>query len=193
MSAQVQYARGGGSLFGVVAEYPTPGALLHAVEKVRAAGFSKVDTHTPFPVHGMDRAMGLPQSKLPFITFGFGITGTASAVLMQWWMNAYDYPLAVGGKPYFSYQAYVPVMFELTVLLAAISTVLGLFALCRLPQPYHPLFTHERFLRATDDAFILSIEATDPRWDEDKVQKVLEETGGQEITLIHDVAESLDA
>lgn len=178
--------------FGIVAEFANPGAILRAAEKVRAAGFTKFDTHTPFPIHGMDRAMGLSQSKLPFVTLVFGLTGTCSAALLQWWMNGYDYQLRVGGKPFVSYQSYVPVMFELTVLFAATATVLGLLAFCRLPQPYHPLFAHERFARITDDAFVLAIEASDPAWDEQKARAVLGECGGTEITLITESAESLD-
>jgi hypothetical protein len=177
-------------VFGVVAEYASPHDLLEAVKAVRAAGFSRVDTHTPFPIHGMDKAMGLSGSKLPFFVLFGGLTGTASAVALQWWMNAFDYPFRIGGKPIFSYQAYVPIGFELTVLLSAFTTVFGMLALCMLPRPYHPLFTHDRFGRFSDDGFFLSIEANDSQWNQEKAEAALAKAGGQHITIIRDSAES---
>lgn len=176
-----------GKVFGFVAEYDTPHDLLEAVKAVRAAGYSLMDTHTPFPIHGMDAAMGLRPTILPYLVLGGGLTGTASAFALQWWMNAFDYAFRIGGKPFLSYQAYVPICFELTVLLSAFTTVFGLLALCRLPQPYHPLFTHPRFARASDDGFLLSIPASDPNWDEAKAREVLAKAGGKEITLIRDL------
>lgn len=178
---------GQGKVFGMVAELDTPHDLLEAVKAVRKAGFSRIDTHTPFPIHGMDAAMGLPGSKLPWLVLCGGLTGTASAFALQWWMNAMDYPFRIAGKPFLSYQAYVPICFELTVLLSAFTTVFGLFAFCMLPRPYHPLFTHPRFARVTDDGFFLSIEAGDPSWDEDKARAALAKAGGKEITLIRDM------
>lgn len=189
-TASMTKERPSARVFGMVAEFANPHALIEGVKAVRKAGFTKLDTHTPFPVHGMDKAMGLPQSKLPWLVFAGGMTGVSSAVLMQWWMNAFDYPIRVGGKPFFSYQAYVPICFELTVLLSAFCTLLGLLALTGLPRPYHPLFTHPRFARATDDAFFISVEATDPRWDEGALRKVLSEAGGSEITVINDASET---
>jgi hypothetical protein len=173
-------------IFGIVAEFAGPEAILKGMVAVRQAGFTRVDSHTPFPVHGMDAAMGLPPTKLPWLVFAGGLAGVSSAFLMQWWMNAVDYGYRVGGKPAFSYQSYVPVCFELTVLLAAFCAVLGLLALCGLPRPYHPLFTHPRFLRHSDDAFIISIESIDPQWDEARARRALQEAGGTHITLIHD-------
>jgi hypothetical protein len=177
--------------WGLVAEFDSPHDLIEGVKAVRKAGFSRIDTHTPFPIHGMDRAMGLPQSKLPWLVFAGGMTGLGSAVLMQWWMNAFDYPIRVGGKPYFSYQAYVPIMFELTVLLGAFCAVLGLLALCGLPRPYHPLFLHPRFARHTDDGFFLSVEADDPQWDEGRLRQVIEGAGGREVTVIRENWETI--
>jgi hypothetical protein len=177
-------------VFGMVAEYDNPPALLAAVKAVRAAGYSAIDTHTPFPVHGMDKAMGLRDTKLPWVVLCGGLTGTASAVALQWWMNGWDYLFRVGGKPFISYQSYVPIGFELTVLLSALTTVLTLFAMCMLPRPYHPLFTHARFGRFSDDGFFLSVEARDPNWDEAKVRAVLEKAGGQEIAIVRDISET---
>lgn len=177
-------------VWGVVAEFDNPHDLLEAVKAVRAAGFTKIDTHTPFPIHGMDRAMGLPPSKLPWLVLGGGLTGVACAIAMQWWMNGYDYPFIIGGKPVVSYQAYVPIMFELMVLLSAFTTVLSLLALCFLPQPYHPLFTNKRFGRFSDDGFFLSIESKDPVWNEAKAREVLGAQHGKHITVIRDISET---
>lgn len=178
------------NVWGVVAEFDNPHDLLEAVKAVRAAGFTKIDTHTPFPVHGMDRAMGLPPSKLPWLVLGGGLTGLCCAIALQWWMNGFDYPYIIGGKPVVSYQAYVPIMFELMVLLSAFTTVLSLLALCFLPQPYHPLFTHPRFGRFSDDGFFLSLEAKDPSFSESKAREVLGAQHGKHITVIRDIAES---
>ena len=180
----------GSKVFGLVAEYDSPAELLAAVKAIRAAGFTRIDTHTPFPVHGMDKAMGLSDTKLPWVVLCGGLTGTASAIALQWWMNGFDYPFRIGGKPFISYQAYVPIGFELTVLLSAITTVLTLLAMCMLPRPYHPLFTHPRFARFSDDGFFLSIEAADPRWDEANARAALEKAGGKEITLVRDISET---
>lgn len=177
-------------VFGIVGEYGSPHDLLEAVKAVRAAGFTRIDTHTPFPIHGMDRAMGLSPTKLPWLVLCGGLTGTSCAVLIQWWMNGVDYTFRIGGKPFVSYQAYVPIGFELTVLLAAFTTFFTLLAMCMLPRPYHPLFTHPRFPRFSDDGFFLSIEATDSQWDEARARAVLEKAGGKEITVVRDISES---
>lgn len=178
------------NVWGVVAEFDNPHDILEGVKAVRAAGFSKIDTHTPFPVHGMDKAMGLPPSKLPWLVLGGGLTGVACAIAMQWWMNGFDYPFQVGGKPAVSYQAYVPIMFELMVLLSAFTAVLSMLALCGLPQPYHPLFTSPRFGRFSDDGFFLSIDAKDPAFSEGKALEALRQSGGKHITVIRDITES---
>lgn len=173
-------------IYGAIAEFSGPAELLKGVSFMRTAGFRTIDTHTPFPVHGMDKAMGLGQSRLPWFVLVGALTGTFAAGIMQWWMNGVDYKIRIGGKPFVSYQAYVPVMFEVTILLGAITTVLALFALTRLPRPYHPLFTHPRFARATDDGFLLSVESTDPKWDEWHVQTLLQEAGGTHISIVYD-------
>ena len=177
-------------VFGVIAELKSPGALLEAVKTVRQAGFSSIDTHTPFPIHGMDRAMGLKPTVLPYLVLIGGLTGVALSILLQWWMNGFDYPFIVGGKPIVSYQAYVPISFEVMVLLSAFTTVFGLFGLCRLPQPYHPLFTHDRFRRFSDDGFFLAIEAKDDNFSEARAREVLVSSGGTEVTVVRDQAEN---
>ncbi len=137
------------NLSGVVGFFSGPGAILKAMEKVKATGFEKFDAFTPFPVHGMDDAMGIKRSVLPYITLVGAITGLTIGFSLEYWTSAVDWPLNVGGKPFNSWPAFVPVMFELTILLAGLSTVFGMFALNRLPNlkdaAFDPGITRDRF------------------------------------------------
>lgn len=169
-----------------LAEYDTPGACMHAAEKLRDAGYKEFDAHTPFPVHGMDAAMGLPDSKLGLIVFPVGITGTTLGFLMMWWMNGVDYPLVIGGKPPFAIPSMIPIMFELTVLLSAFAAVFGMFHLNRLPRHHHPIFNSDRFARMTDDKFFISVESTDAKFDLERTKKLLEGTHPTHIELVKD-------
>jgi hypothetical protein len=174
---------------GLLAEFSDPGALLHAVEDLRERGYAQLDTFSPFPIHGMDRAMGLPVSKLGFMVFVGGATGLFLAVLMQWWMGAVDYPINISNKPLFAFEPSIPIMFELTVLFSALTAVGGMLALNRLPKPYDPLFHSERFLRATDDAFFLHVAAADPSFDAGETAATLYEIGALAVESIdHDGA-----
>ncbi len=150
-------------LFGYLAEFESVNALIEACERVRDEGFTRWDAHTPFPVHGLDAAMGLRSTKLPWLVFGAGLSGAGIGMLMQWWMNAVDYPLNISGKPLFSIPANIPIAFEVTILFSALTAFVGMLALNGLPQYHHPIFQSERFRRASDDRFFISIEARDPR------------------------------
>jgi mono/diheme cytochrome c family protein len=163
-------------LHGILAEYDTPDQLLSASKKVRDAGFEKWDTYSPFPVHGIDAAMGIKMTILPWFTLCAGITGLTTAIVMQWWMNAYDYPWLVSGKPIWSIPANVPIMFELTVLFSAITTLVGMLMLNGLPHPSHPLDLVKRFGRATDDKFFLLIQAADAKFDEKDTRELIDAT-----------------
>lgn len=163
-------------LHGILAEYDTPTAVVKASKKVRDAGFTRWDTYTPFPIHGIDDAMGIKMTKLPNFVICAALTGLATAIWLQWWTNAVDYPWIVSGKPFWSWPANVPIMFELTVLFSAFATLGGMIALNNLPLPSHPLDLKERFRRVTDDKFFLLIEARDPKFDEADVKKLLDET-----------------
>lgn len=165
------------NMYGVLAEFDSASAVYHACEKVRDAGYTHWDAHTPFPVHGLDKAMGIKQTVLPLIVFVCGLTGASLAMLMQWWMNAVDYPFVISGKPLFSWPAFIPVTFELMVLFSALGAVLGMLGLNRLPQYYHPLFKSKRFARATDDRFFISIEARDELFDAEKTRALLKKAG----------------
>jgi hypothetical protein len=169
-----------------LAEFNTPGEVLHAAEKVRDAGYTQFDAHSPFPIHGMDDAMGLSDSKLGLIVFPVALTGTTLAFLMMWWMNGVDYPLVIGGKPPYSLPSQVPIMFELTILLSGLATVFGMFHLNRLPQHHHPIFNSERFKGFSDDKFFLSIQSSDPKWSLEKTKKLLEGCHASHVELVYD-------
>lgn len=169
---------------GLLAEFAHPGDLVRATEEVRRAGYSRIDTFTPFPIHGMDRAMGLGPSRLGYLVMGGGLAGLALALLMQWWMGDANYPINIGGKPLFAIEPSVPVAFEVTVLLAALTAVAGMLALNGLPQPYNPLFHSERFNRVTDDAFFLQISASDRNFDEAEASRLLRELGALHVEFV---------
>lgn len=169
-----------------LAEYETTADVMRAAETVRDAGYEKWDVHTPFPVHGMDRAMGLPDSRVGWIVFIMGLTGCVSAFLLIWWTNGIDYPLVIGGKPGFSIPGMIPVMFELTILLSAFGAVFGMFGLNQLPKHHHPVFYSERFERGSDDRFFISIEASDTRFDLERTRELLEKTQPAHIELIQE-------
>jgi len=170
--------------YGVMAMFATAPDLFHAAERVRDEGYKKWDVYSPFPIHGIDGAMGLTRSKVPIPCFIGGITGFCLGMLVTWAMNAYDYPLIVGGKPYWNPVYPFPIMYELNILLAAFGTFFGMFISNRLPQHYHPAFNHSKFERASDDLFFLMIEHDDPRYDEGKVRGLLEELGGTDIETV---------
>ena len=163
-------------LHGLLAEYKSPAEILRASQKVRDAGFSRWDTYTPFPVHGIDKAMGIRMTILPWIVLGAGLTGLATAILLQWWTNAYDYRWIISGKPFWSIPANVPIMFELTVLFSGLTTLIGMLILNNLPFPSHPLDHVRRFARSTDDRFFLLIEAADPKFDEEATRALIDAT-----------------
>ena len=169
---------------GLLAEYDTPAQILHAAKAVRKAGFTKWDTYTPFAVHGIDDAMGIKMTILPWFTLCAGLIGLATAITLQWWTNAHDYKWIISGKPFWSIPANVPIMFELTVLLSAITTLVGMLMLNNLPHPSHPLDQVRRFARVTDDKFFLLIEASDPKFDDADTRELLESTHAHAIETI---------
>jgi hypothetical protein len=173
-----------GPHYGILAKFATPADLYHACERVRDAGFTRWDAHTPFPVHGLEGAMGLRRSLLPWIVLVMGLTGAAAGFGLQWWVHASAYPLVISGKPYFSWPAFIPITFEVAVLFAALGAVFGMLGLNRLPMHYHPLFKSTLFEQVTDDAFFLSIESWDPRFDASANGKLLESLGARSVELL---------
>jgi len=173
-----------GEYFGLLAEYDSAGALFHACEKVRDAGYQKWDAHSPFPIHNLEKAMGLGRSRLPYVTLLFGLTGAIGGMTLQLWANGIAYPLVISGKPYFNWQPYIPITFECGVLLAALSTVFGMFAFNKLPMLFHPLFGVDRFEKVTDDGFFISVESWDPKFDTAKTRDLLTGTGAKHVELV---------
>jgi mono/diheme cytochrome c family protein len=168
-------------LWGVVAEYRTPKELMAASRKVRDAGFKRWDTITPFPVHGIDEAMGIKPTILPWFTLAAGLTGLTTGVLLQWYTNAYDYPYLISGKPQFSLPANIPVMFELTILFSAFTTLFAMLGLNLLPEFFHPIFRHPRMPRFASDRFAVVIEARDKAFDRERVEALLRSTGASSV------------
>ena len=173
-------------VYGVLAEFPNPGVLIAAARKVKSSGYRHFDTHSPFPIHGMDRAMGLGQSKVGYLTLIGGAMGLTLATWLQWWTSAVDYPLNISGKPFFAIEPSIPIMFELTVLFSALFAVGGMLALNGLPRPYNPLFYSREFSRASDDAFFLHVAASDPQFDLEQTERFLKEIGASMVEIIHD-------
>jgi hypothetical protein len=173
-------------VFGLLAEYETPADLYHACERVRDAGYGAWDAYSPFPVHGLEKAMGLRASMVPWIVCVMGFTGAGLGFLLQYWTSAVEYPLIISAKPYNSYPAFVPVTFELGILLGSFGAVFGMLGLNKLPQLYHSLFKADRFSRVTDDKFFIAIEAKDPRYDAEKTRALLESTGAVAVEEVED-------
>jgi Protein of unknown function (DUF3341) len=151
-------------IYGVMGEFATPEDLIHAVEKVREAGYRRLDAYAPFPVEGLSEALGLKRNLVPFITLLGGLGGGLTGFFFQVWANVSSYPINIGGRPLNSWPAFIPVTFELTILGAALSAVFGMLALNRLPQPHHPVFNVHRFTHASSDRFFVCIEARDPKF-----------------------------
>ncbi len=169
--------RGEPPLAGLLAEFADEKSLKRAAAELRGQGFHNWDAYTPYPVHGLERAMGIRRTVLPWIVLGAATAGGLGAVLLQWWTNAVDYPLLVSGKPFFSFPANIPVIFELIVLLAALACFIGVLALNGLPRFTHPLFAVDRFGQATTNGFFLFVEATDGKFDRPACRRLFEQLG----------------
>ena len=152
-------------LYGLLAEFDSATAIVDAARRTRQAGFTKIDTFTPFPIHELDAALKLPRTKLPWIVLGGGITGMATGFALQYWASVIAYPLNIGGRPLASWPAFIVPSYELTILFSALTAVIGMIALNGLPMPYHPVFNVPQFSSASADRFFLSIETKDPKFD----------------------------
>ena len=172
--------------YGLLAEFDNTADVLRAAAMVRDAGYKRWDVFTPFPVHGMDEAMGLRSSRVGWFTFCGGATGFTLGMLMIWYMNAYNYPIVVGGKPLFSPIYSFPVAYELTILLGAFGSLLGMLFLNKLPRLYHPLFRSARFAQVTHDKYFIAIEASDPKFSETDTRKLLEQAGSKHIEEVRE-------
>ncbi|UCD62877.1 MAG: DUF3341 domain-containing protein [Candidatus Zixiibacteriota bacterium] len=167
-----------------LAEFASPEQLLTAAEKMRESGYTRFDCHSPFPIHGMDDAMGLGRSPLGYIVGVMGSVGLLGMLLLTWWTSAVDYPFVISGKPYFSWQAYIPVVFAITVLFSAFGAFFGMLSLNQLPRLFHPVFGSERFGRVTDGGFFVSVQADDALYEREKVAAFLESIGGKNVEVV---------
>jgi hypothetical protein len=173
-----------GDLWGMMGLFETPEALFHACEELRDAGYKDIDAMTPFPVHGLEKALGLKPTKLPWFVLGGGFAGISAGIGLTYFVN-WDYPLNISGKVPFSWQVFIPVYFELTVLLSALTCFVMLWGLCKLPTFFHATMRHTSFPRATDDGFFVTIEAGDPKYKAEELRKLLEKLGATEIEEVH--------
>jgi len=173
-----------GNIYGLMAEFDSPAAILHAAEKVRAAGYRRWDVFSPFPIHGLDKVAGFKNSLVGWFAFLFGGGAFVATMGLIWFSNAFDYPLLVGGKPMFSPpMSFVP-SYIMMVLGAAIGAFVGMLALNGLPRLHHPLLEKARFALASRDKFFLVIGANDPKFSETEIRRLLESLGGTHIELV---------
>jgi hypothetical protein len=170
--------------WAIIAHFDSPADLIHAASSTRDAGYDKFDCHSPFPIHGMDDAMGLKRSSVGYIVGVMAILGASLGFVLQTWVSTSAYPLVISGKPLFSWQAYIIITFALFVLFGAFGAVFGMFRLIRLPRWHHPLFYSEQIKRVTDDGFVISIEATDAKFDDESTRNFLASIGGKNIELV---------
>jgi hypothetical protein len=171
---------------GVMGEFAEVDSVVRAARRIRAAGFTHWDVHSPFPIHGIDAAMGTKPTILPWLVLGGGLAGLVTGLGLQWFTNAFDFKFMVSGKPYMSLPAFIPVVFELAVLFAALTAVFGMFLLNLLPMLYNPLLKSERFRRVTSDRFFIVIDAADPKFDAVKVADLMRELGATAVEKVED-------
>jgi hypothetical protein len=172
------------TLFGLMAEFEEHEVLLEAARRAYSEGYRRMDAYSPFPVEGLSEALGLEQSSIPLFTLAGGIIGGLGAYFMEWISMAKLYPINVGGRPMNSWPNFIPVTFELTVLIASVSAFVGVFVLCRLPQPHHPVFNVSEFERASNDRFFLCIDADDPKFNLGETRKFLESLKSCKVTEV---------
>jgi hypothetical protein len=168
-------------LYGIMAEFEGPNELVAAARKTYEAGYRRINGYSPYPIEELSEAIGFTHTSLPLIVFIGGILGGLGGFLMQYYIEVIDYPINVGGKPYNSWPAFIPITFECTVLVAAFSAVLGMLVLNKLPQPYHPVFNAPNFALATRDRFFLVVEANDPQFNHNNVVSLFRELDAQDI------------
>ncbi len=173
-------------VYGVIGEFESPEALLDAVRAARSRGFEKLDALTPFPVHGMDEALGEPRSKLGYFVVALGVLGAVAALLLQWWTGVKSYPLVIGGKPLFAFEFSIPITFEMTVLAASFGAVLGMLALNGLPRLYHPVFNYTRIHAASDNRFLLVVESPGAAFRAEEAREALESLGASNVEVVMD-------
>ncbi len=171
-------------IYGLLAEFESPTALVHAAQQANSAGYRRMDAYAPFPIEGLAEMLGYRPTLLSWVVFLGGVLGCAGGYFLQYYTAVVDYPLDVGGRPYHSWPAFIPVTFELTILTAGLFAVLGMLGLNGLPMPYHPVFNVPRFARATRDRFFLCIEASDKKFDREGTRQFLQSLAPREVTEV---------
>ena len=174
----------GQTTYGLIAEFLSAEELLEACKRTSGAGFRKIDAYSPFPIEGLSEAIGFHKTILPVLVFCGGLLGTCTGFFLQWWPNVIGYPQNIGGKPWDSWPAFIPITFELTILFAALTATFGMIALNGFPSPYHPVFNYERFALASKDRFFLVIEAADPKYDAEQTRQFLSELNPLEVSEV---------
>ncbi|MCW5964570.1 MAG: DUF3341 domain-containing protein [Bryobacterales bacterium] len=177
-----------GKPFAVATTFYSTTDLVDAIRAVRKKGYRKLDAHTPFPVHGIDEAMGEKRSKLGYVIAACGIAGILVAQGLQYWTAAVDYPLIIGGKPFYAVEFSIPITFELMVLLASFAAVFGMLAFNGLPRFNHPVFNYSHYARATDDGFVLVVERDGNHFEPTAIVELLNELGGDNTEIVHEDA-----
>ena len=169
-------------IYGLLAEFESPQALVTAATKVREAGYRRIDAFSPFPIEELAEAIGFRDRRLPLFVLIGGAVGMVAGLSLEYWVAAMAYPLNIGGRPYASWPSFIPVAFETTILFAAFAAVIGMLALNGLPMPYHPVFNAPRFTAASRDRFFLVVEAVDPKFDRMQTRKLFEDLHAREVT-----------
>lgn len=167
--------------YGLLAEFDTPEALIAGIDKVQGDGYDDLDAYTPFPIHDVCEKIAKQKSKVPLLVFFGGLTGATVGFCFQWWATAVSYPMNIGGRPLFSWPAFIPATFELLILFASFSAVFGMFMLNGLPRPHHPVFNVPQFERASTDRYFLLIKASDPRFEQSVTRAALEGLGSEGV------------
>ncbi len=168
-------------IYGLLAEFADPDALLTASKRTYETGYRKIDAFSPYPVHGLDEAIGVKRTRLPYLVLGCGLLGALIGLSLQYWVSAIEYPLNIGGRPFFSWPSFIPITFECGILFASFSSAIGMLLANKLPMPYHPLFNVEAFARASQDRFFLCVESTDPQFDPEKTRTFLQSLNPHEV------------
>lgn len=176
------HRRGTHALYGIMAEFDNPSELVAAARRTYQEGYRRINGYSPYPIEELSEAIGFTRTSLPLIVLIGGILGGLGGFFMQYWMEVIDYPLNVGGKPYNSWPAFIPITFECTILVAALAAVLGMLALNKLPQPYHPVFNAPNFALATRDRFFLVIEANDAKFKHTEVTQFMKTLGATDVS-----------